>query len=361
MRYCTHKRISIPNMKILINTPDLSLLGGVANHFLGLRTYWTENVKYNIVGKRNLIVGGSGILWLPWDILKFVYKLLFFHPDVVLLNPSLGKSALSRDFIFSKIAKLLGFPVVIFIHGFNLDYAETVNKKWVVENFNRCDKILVLADSFRQSLKQWGVAVPIYLTTTKVDDKMIDRFDINSRKEIKRNILFVSRIEKEKGIYESLNTFNLLKRKYKDLVFTIVGDGKELPAVKGYVNNNQIRDVIFKGRLDGEALKDEFKKSFFFFFFSYGEGMPTCVLEAMAFGMPIFTRKVGGLVDFFEQEKMGYITDSFDPKDFANAFEDFLLNPEKAIDAAIYNYKYAKQHFMASSVAKNVENILRRT
>ena len=40
-------------MKLLINTPSLKFLGGgVANHYIGLRTFWTENLKYNVVGRR---------------------------------------------------------------------------------------------------------------------------------------------------------------------------------------------------------------------------------------------------------------------------------------------------------------------
>ena len=89
-------------MKILINTPSLNQLGGVANHYLGLRPYWHEDVKYNTVGKRSN-KSGSGIKWLPWDIIKYINKLLFWHPDCVLVNPSIGYSALKRDFIFIKI------------------------------------------------------------------------------------------------------------------------------------------------------------------------------------------------------------------------------------------------------------------
>lgn len=43
-------------MKILINTPNLKELGGVASHYNGLKDYWTENVKYNTIGKRTLKV-----------------------------------------------------------------------------------------------------------------------------------------------------------------------------------------------------------------------------------------------------------------------------------------------------------------
>lgn len=45
--------------------------------------------------------------------------------------------------------------------------------------------------------------------------------------------------------------------------------------------------------------------------------MPTVVLEAMAFGLPVVTRAVGGLCDFFEDGKMGRITNSMNPMDYA--------------------------------------------
>ena len=47
-------------MKILINTPSLKLMGGVASHYKGLRAFWTENVMYNTIGKRNATKCGSG-------------------------------------------------------------------------------------------------------------------------------------------------------------------------------------------------------------------------------------------------------------------------------------------------------------
>lgn len=344
-------------MKILINIPSLKLLGGVANHYLGLKCFWTENVKYNIVGKRSERF--SGVFWLPWDLLKFIIKIIFFKPDVILLNPSLGPSALKRDFLFLNIAVLLNVKVAVFIHGFNLEYSQNVDKKWLCKNLNKASLILVLASSFREYLKSWGVTPSICLTTTKVDDALVSDFDINSRVTILGNILCVTRIEKEKGVYESLEAFHLLKQKYRDLTFTLVGDGNELPAVRKYVQEKKIDGVTITGRLDGNELIKEFQKAGFFFFTSYGEGMPTCVLEAMAFGLPVFTRKVGGLVDFFDG-RMGFITDSLKPSDFANACEAYLNNIEKYSLTATFNYQYANKHFMASSVAKSLEKILRK-
>lgn len=345
-------------MKILINTPSLSFLGGVANHYLGLKNFWSEDVKYNTVGKRGN-KSGSGKYWLPWDILKFVFRLLSFKPDVVLLNTSLGVTALNRDFIFMKIARIFGFKVAIFIHGFNWDYAHSLNQRKVAIMLNKASVIFVLAEAFANELRSWGVIAPICLTTTKVDDNLLSGYDPSNRTGKVNNILFLSRVEKEKGIYIVIDSFCLLKEKYPHLHLVIAGDGKELPNVRKYIVENNVCDVKILGRVSGKNLVETYKNSDLFFFPSYGEGMPTSVLEAMAFGLPVFTRSVGGLVDFFIDGKMGYITDSFDPYNFADALIKFIENPSLIQEVSLFNYNYAKEHFMASKVAKNLETMLK--
>lgn len=349
-------------MKILINTPCLKRLGGVANHYEGLQAFWTENVKYNMIGKRAHSKGGGGKFWLPFDIVKFIFRLLIFRPDVVIVNPSLALNALKRDFVFVNIANILGFKVAIFIHGFNLDYAKVIDRQWAVKHFNKASLIFVLAHQFKGILESWGVTVPIRITTTKVDDALLQGFDMMKERDYnKRNILFLSRIERAKGVYEAVDAYSILKQQYPDITMSFVGDGTELDALKKYVADRHLQGIRFTGRLSGDELANEYKTANFFFFTSYGEGMPTVVLEAMAFGLPVFTRKVGGLVDFFEDGKMGYITDSLNPEDFASAMVPYLDNPELTKEVSVYNAQYAKNHFMASKVAKQLESTIKET
>ena len=105
-------------MKILINTPRLVPHGGVANHYIGLKPYWNEEVIYNPIGKKGN-KSGSGVYRLPLNIITFVRKIFSFKPDIILLNPSLSKGAMTRDMIFLRIAKMLGKKVAVFIHGFD--------------------------------------------------------------------------------------------------------------------------------------------------------------------------------------------------------------------------------------------------
>ena len=344
-------------MKILVNTPNYKkpASGGVANHYYGLKNYWNEDVRYNIVGSRNK--AGSGKYWLPFDILKFILKIVFFVPSLVVINPSLATNALKRDAIFLKIAKIFGRKVLVFFHGFNFYYAEEIDKTDFISRFGKADAFIVLSNKAKTYLREWGIKVPVELASTKVDDRLIADFDIENRIGVVNNILFLTRITKEKGIFIALDTFKLLSEKYPSLCYTIVGAGSELDEAKQYALDKQIPNIKFTGALTGDALVTQFKLGDLYLFTSFHEGMPTSVLEAMAFGLPVVTRPVGGLVDFFENGKMGEMVDSFETEDFVPMVEKYLNDKELTKQVSAYNHEYAKKHFLASRVALRLEEI----
>ena len=185
-------------ISILINTPHLHKRGGVSNHYKGLKGFWKQDVRYHTVGSRH---GISGLLWMMPDTLLFVLKLAFIKPDIVLLNPSLQLNALKRDALYLKVSKYLKIPTCIFMHGWEVEVENAIDNKEFnfYEKYKKADAFLVLANDFKLKLKQWGVNAPIYLTTTKVDDKLIENLKISYDKTNK-TILFLSRIEENKGI-----------------------------------------------------------------------------------------------------------------------------------------------------------------
>ncbi len=344
-------------MKILINHPDFALLGGVSNHYEGLREHWTQNVIYNTIGGRKKF-NCLKFLWLFWDVIKFVFKMMVYRPDVVLLNPSLGATALRRDFLFLTIARLFGVPVAVFIHGFSLEYLEKIDPIWLSKWLNKASLIFVLASFFKHKLEKIGIRTPIVLTTTKVDDTLLEGANIEKcdRSAI-NHLLFVARIHKTKGIYETIDAFDLLAEQHPFLELTIAGNGPDFSELKARVNQSAFSSRIHVlGDLRGDALQKVYARADLYILpTTHAEGMPTSVLEAMAFGLPVFTRKVGGLVDFFN-ENMGYITDSVDPKDFALAIEPYLNDIDLYRSVSEYNRQYAQAHFMASRVALDIED-----
>ena len=344
-------------MKVLVTTPDTSFLGGVANHYEGLRAYWSEEVKYHFVGSRKIV---PGIYMLPFDLFLFAFKLVFGSYDAVLINPSLGKKSLNRDAVFLRLASFFKIKKVVFFHGWNEDVASQISKnpKIFVSKYDCADAFLVLSNTFKEALESWGVNKPVLVVTTKFDDALIKDFDVNEKK-FDKTVLFLARVEKNKGIFIALDAFSKLVVSNPKARLLVAGSGGALGDAKAMVKERSIPNVKFLGAVYGDALVQAFVDSNIYIFpTSHGEGMPTSVLEAMAFGLPVITRPVGGLKDFFCNGKMGFISESLDPEWYADAMSKLFSEPQLMRDISLYNHAYAKKHFSASKVARQLEAIL---
>ena len=172
------------------------------------------------------------------------------------------------------------------------------------------------------------------------------------------NILYLARIERAKGIYESIQVHRILEEKYRNIKLLIAGDGQELENVRELIKRRNIKNIEILGYVEGKNKRELFINSDIYLFpTSHGEGMPNSVLEAMAFGLPIITRRVGGLKDFFVDGKMGFSTESNNPKDLANLTEKLIVDKDLRKSIAHYSYQYAQENFLASKVVKRIENI----
>ena len=345
-------------MKLLFVIPSLSLTGGVASHYAGLAPYWTASICYSTYGKREKIP--APLTLLP-DIISYIFKIAFNKIDVVVVNPSLRRYQLFRDGIYILIALLFKKKVVTFIHGWDISLSAKLEKRNILFTriYGKSAFIYVLSSAFKASLIRMGIQCPILQTTTKIDDSFLDQTTSKTETRVQR-ILFLSRIIKTKGIYIAIDAFHLLKQEFKDLELLVCGDGAELEAAKKYVNERSIPDVTFRGRVTGIDLINSYQQSDIYILPSYEEGLATSVLEAMGFGLPIITRPVGGIIDFFINGKMGQLVDSLAPEDFAQAIKPYIIQPHMCREVGNYNRAYADAHFRASRVAYHFEQDIRK-
>lgn len=267
---------------------------------------------------------------------------------------------MQRDAIYLRIAKIFGCKVAVFIHGWDKRFYENImsggyqlNSIWHV-----ADCFFVLAAEFEKDLRNLGIKNPVFLTTTKVTDKLVENFK-RSPAEAVNNIIFLARVTKEKGIYVAIDAFEIVKRTHKDATLKVVGVGEELNNAMSYAKERGVYDITFTGALSGTSLREAFANADIYILPTAHEGMPTSVLEAMAFGLPVITRPVGGLVDFFEHGKMGYLIEELNSEVFAKSLSNIIENPSIAHDMATYNQNYSSRHFLASKVAPELEKTLK--
>lgn len=355
-------------MKILVTTVDSSKEGGVANFYSVLKPYFSNEVIWCTVGSRKYKESAAGILKrLISDFKNFRRSLNESAPDLVHLNPSLGYKALFRDGINIFYAKRHGCKVLVFFRGWDLK-TERVIRTYFLSLFRwiyfKADAIIVLAEEFKLKLLKMGFKGAIYVESTVVSEEPFE--EENKRNSLRKergtqenfHVLFLSRMDAGKGIDETLEAFRIFNANYPKVTLIMAGDGPGLPRAKERCIELGLSKVVFPGFISGETKRHAFKDADVYFFpTNYGEGMPNSVLEAMAYGLPVVTRPVGGLRDFFEDGKMGFITESLDPVVFADLLERLLLNPELRKKIGEYNRKYAFEHFRASIVAKRLIHI----
>jgi glycosyltransferase involved in cell wall biosynthesis len=352
-----------------MNTPDLEKGGGVTTYCRAIRPHFSFRIEYFSVGS------GKGATSLFSSLARFVRDYISFFNllrgknfNLVHLNPSLGYKAVIRDGIFLLIAKLLGKKVVVFFHGWN-DDCEAVIRRYFLTLFRmayfRADAIVVLAAAFKNSLREMGFSGRLLTETTTLDIEMLEHaatVALSRRSRLaagrKLNILFLARIERGKGIYEALEAFRLLGTRYAGIELTVVGTGSELESAQKHVAAHGIGNVEFTGFRSGAALRDCYTSADIFLFpTQHGEGFPISIIEAMAYGLPVVTRPVGGIPDFFENGIMGFLTNSTEPGEFSALLERLVVDPGLRLDMGEYNHRYAREHFSPVVVAGRLETL----
>jgi len=222
--------------------------------------------------------------------------------------------------------------------------------------------LIDLSESNTKHLKAMGYQREIYLETTVVDINLIKGINVDQlienrdKNEIK-TILFLSRIEKEKGIYNLLEIFKSLKKENQNYKLIFAGDGNELNNLRLLVEKENISGVTIKGFVQGEEKKMLFEKTTVFVFLSEFEGMPNAVLEAMAFGLPVVTTNVGGIASVFKDERNGMLINDYNKNNIVRYIESILT------DSALYqaigkrNYLESKNKFWSDKVSERIIKI----
>jgi len=268
-----------------------------------------------------------------------------------------------RKRFFLATAKRRGQKVVVFFRGWHRDCEESLHH-WRLSLFRkvyfRADAMVVLAREFEAKLRAWGYQGPIYVETTAVDDSLLESVGFRDQRTISPviRVLFLGRVVRSKGVYEALEAYDRVRRDYEDIRFTIAGDGEDLGAVRQYVARRSIGGVDFLGYIRGSEKARVLREHDVFLLPTYhGEGMPNAILEAMAVGLPIITRPVGGLKDFFQDGKMGFITEARSPEALARHLKRLVSDSELRRSMGQFNHAYARGRFAASRVASRLNSI----
>ena len=164
--------------------------------------------------------------------------------------------------------------------------------------------------------------------------------------------IIVARLLVEKGIYEYLEAARIVKKKYPDVIFKVVGGiDKANPSGLSQV---ELDKVISTGIIDyvgfSRNVAQEIRNSAVFILPSYREGVPRSTQEAMAIGRPVITTDVPGCRDTVIDGVNGFLIPKWDVNALANKMMYFIEYPEQINIMGQESYKMAQEKFDAEKV-----------
>lgn len=171
----------------------------------------------------------------------------------------------------------------------------------------------------------------------------------------------VANINPQKGIVDLVRAFILVRQSEPNAKLVLIGaEYRTHESYSAEVRQTIIdggltegRDVILRGeRTDVEVELSGFDV-FAFAPTPRGEGVSTCVLEAMACGLPVVATAVAGLPDAIEDGVSGHLVCPSRPDSMADAIVSLLQNPTAATTMGDNARRRALAHF---SVGKCVED-----
>lgn len=154
----------------------------------------------------------------------------------------------------------------------------------------RADLIFAISDDLKKYLIEAGFAEnKIVVTGNAVEVDMIRR----AKKDEKNSTdaLFVGRINEAKGIYDILKVLEIVKKKYPDFQFAIMGEGDNATE-KRFRDKikamNLESNIQFLGFKNGQEKFNIIKSSKCFLSTSFRESFGISLLEAVCSGIPAF-------------------------------------------------------------------------
>ncbi len=306
-------------MKILLITPKISGIGGVAQHVQELycrlknRGFMvdyisSENTPYvNVRNLKNVsFVISSSLKGLIYT--KPKYDIIHAHGTVTAVSTRFfrGKRILTIHGVYSKSVEKLHGPLVSRLSNIYekasvriVNYVTVVSKTAYKHYRLYTDKVTYIPNAIN-----------------------LDIIPLKGDKIYEKQAIYVGRISREKGVDILVKAFT----KLKDIDLLIVGDGPLLPYLRKQFGH--YKNIHFLGKVEREKALRLIKGADVFILPSRYEGLSTALLEAMACGTPVIASRVGGNTELIEDGVTGLLVSPGDEKELIKDII-FLVNNRK--------------------------------
>ena len=175
----------------------------------------------------------------------------------------------------------------------------------------------------------------------------------------KFNVLICARLLWSKGIREFIKAATIVKEKYPDITFTIVGG---LDNNQESLSKEELESLIKKEIVIYEGFQDDVRPFLdncsVFVLPSYHEGLPRSVLEAMSKGRPIITTNSPGCKETVTDGYNGYLVEVGDYVVLSQRIVELYEDRNLLLTMGEHSFETCKKKFEVNVINEQIINLL---
>lgn len=271
---------------------------------MGLFDAWNVRylASYEKPGKLTQVrVMARALAQFAWLLLRSQVSLLHVH--------SASRGSFWRKSVFCALARLFGVPYVFHLHSgeFPVFYERECGpraQRWVRRTLERAHALVALTGQWQAALARIapGAHITVLGNPVRVPALLPPAHPVQPP-----HLLFLGRLRDKKGVYDIVRAMPAVLARYPDAVFTLAGDG-DLAGTAKLARELKVGHALrLPGWVDGADKDALVAQASVLLLPSYFEGLPVCVLEAMADGIPVIASEVGGIPEALEHGRCGLL------------------------------------------------------
>ena len=166
----------------------------------------------------------------------------------------------------------------------------------------------------------------------------------------------ITHMQEHKGVLYLVQSASSLLRSRKDLVFLLVGNGKQEGELKKLCINLKVeKSVVFTG--ERSDIPEILSIIDVFVLPSIREGLGLSILEAMACGKPVIATDVGGIPEVVKDGVSGILVPPKDPEALKDAILELLDDKGKQETMGCNGKRICDESFNSSTMVNKIEHL----
>lgn len=316
--------------RVLIISPALNGQGGIASVVNNMALYYESFNFLASTGSKNII---EMVLCFVRCVMMIPYYVFFKKIKIVHIHGA-SKGSFLRKMILINICSMFRLKIIYHIHGggFSQFYRKW-NKFNIIKNtLEKADVLVVLSESWANYFNSLSLNVPIKKINNIINPPAFigkgNELNLkNNNSDTLTRFLFLGKISSAKGVFDLLDVIIGHVDELRGKFILYIGGNGEVDKLNKLIEENKLQGlVLFKGWVDNEGKSDLFQICDVYILPSYKEGLPLSILEAMSYGLPIVSTKVGGIPEIVEHGKNGLLIEPGDGDDLYRSLLFFINN-----------------------------------